>query len=135
MAVWKSASRAGHPFLTSDDLDADEPLVRDTYIPMAQITVADDGSRICGFIAMVGDFIGALFVAPDLHRSGIGRLLVEFEAGRRGPIGVEVYEANAKARSFYGAAGFVETGRRKTDDRDRPLPLVQMTLSRELGEG
>ena len=126
MTIWTLASRAGHPFLSADDIAADAPLVRDTYMPMAEITVAQNGVRIAGFIAMVGDFIGGLFVAPEQHRRGIGRALVNHAAKHREHITVEVYQANAQARDFYRSLGFVETSRCDEDDRGRPYPLVRM---------
>jgi ribosomal protein S18 acetylase RimI-like enzyme len=128
MRIWTAASLAGHPFLSPDDIASDEPLVRETYMPMAQITVALHGRHVVGFIAMVGDFIGALFVSPDHHRLGIGRVLVGFEAERRAAMSVEVYEDNATARAFYEALGFSRTGRRDRDDRGRAYALVQMEL-------
>ena len=128
MRIWKAASLAGHPFLSPDDIASDEALVRETYIPMAQITVALHARYVVGFIAMIGDFIGALFVSPDHHRLGIGRALVGFEAKRRAAMSVEVYEDNAKARAFYKALGFAQTGRRDRDDRGRAHVLVQMEL-------
>lgn len=128
MRIWTAASLSGHPFLSPDDIASDEPLVRETYMPMAQITVALHGRHVVGFIAMVGDFIGALFVSPDHHRLGIGRALVGFEAERRAAMSVEVYEDNAKARAFYEALGFAQIGRRDRDDRGRAHALIQMQL-------
>ncbi|MCC5987874.1 MAG: GNAT family N-acetyltransferase [Pararhodobacter sp.] len=125
-AIWRAASEAGHPFLAGADLDADEALVRDVYFPQAEITLACDGARPVGFVAMIGSFIGALFVAPDQHRRGIGRMLVAAVAQTHGPLVVEVYAENAGACRFYGALGFTETGRRDMDDRGRAHPLVRM---------
>lgn len=128
-AIWRAASEAGHPFLTSDDLDADAVLVRDVYFPQAEITLACDGARPVGFVAMIGSFIGALFVAPDQHRRGIGRMLVAAVAQMYGPLTVEVYAENAGARRFYRALGFTETGRRDVDDCARAHALVRMEQS------
>jgi ribosomal protein S18 acetylase RimI-like enzyme len=75
--------------------------------------------------------VGGLFVDPAAHRAGVGCALIGDALRRRGQLEVEVYEANAGARAFYGACGFVETGRRETDDHGRALPLIRMTL----GEG
>ena len=125
-AIWRAASNAGHPFLSREDLKADEALVREVYFPRAAITLACDGGAPVGFVAMIGAFIGGLFVAPDQHRRGIGRMLVEAVAHTHGPLMVEVYEANSGARQFYRALGFSETGHRGFDDRGRPLPLIRM---------
>lgn len=125
-AIWRAASEAGHPFLTCADLDADEALVRDVYFPQAQITLACDGGEPVGFVALISSFIGGLFVAPDQHRRGIGRMLVDAVVQTHGPLTVEVYADNPGARRFYGALGFTETGRRDMDDRGRAHPLVRM---------
>lgn len=59
-----------------------------------------------------------LAVRPDARRRGLGRRLVE--AGARAAAGrgaarlfLEVAEDNVAARALYGAAGFVEAGRRR----------------------
>lgn len=126
VAIWRTASEAAHPFLGRDHLDADEALVRDVYFPQAEITVASEGTIPVGFIALIGRFVGGLFVSPDRHRRGIGRMLIDAAAQTHGPLAVEVYEENAAARRFYAALGFEDAGRRAVDDRDRPHPLVRM---------
>ncbi|ETX28089.1 acetyltransferase [Roseivivax isoporae LMG 25204] len=128
LAIWRRASEVGHPFLDAATLDADAVLIRDVYMPAADITVAEDGGRVIGFIALLDDLVGGLFVDPGAHRRGAGRALVARALATRGRLAVEVYEANRSARAFYVACGFVETGRRERDDHDRPLPLVAMAV-------
>ncbi|MGJ3263669.1 MAG: GNAT family N-acetyltransferase [Salinarimonas sp.] len=127
LAVWRAASEAGHPFLGASALDADAVLVRDVYLPRAEIMVASDDGRLAGFLALLGTVIGGLFVDPARHARGIGRALVLHAAARKGALDVEVYEENAGARAFYDRLGFVPTGRRATDDQGRPHPLVRMS--------
>ena len=128
MAIWRAASEVGHPFLDAATLDTDARVVRDEYMPQAEITVAEDGGEPSGFIALLGAFVGGLFVDPSRHRSGTGRALIRDAARRRGALEVEVYEANPAARAFYAACGFAVIGRREADDQGRPLPLVRMRL-------
>lgn len=128
MVLWRAASEAGHPFLDAATLDADAVIVRETYMSAAEIVVADRDGVAVGFIALLGDTVGGLFVDPAAHRAGAGRALIGDALRRRGQLDVEVYEANSGARSFYRACGFVETARRETDDHGRPLPLIRMTL-------
>ncbi|GAB1479471.1 GNAT family N-acetyltransferase [Paracoccaceae bacterium] len=128
-AIWRAASEAGHPFLDAATLDADAVVVRDNYMRAAEITVAEQAGAVVGFIALLGNLVGGLFVDPAAHRSGAGRALICDALRRRGRLEVEVYEANAGARAFYAACGFVETGRRDTDDHGRALPLICMTLT------
>lgn len=124
LAIWRRASEAGHPFLTPEQLDADEPLVRDVYMPAAAVTVAESGGRPAGFVALLDRFIGGLFVDPDHHRRGIGAALVAFLGDAA--LEVEVYARNERARAFYAAQGFLETSCRLVDDRGRNEPLVRM---------
>jgi ribosomal protein S18 acetylase RimI-like enzyme len=126
LAIWRAASRVGHPFLSEADLDADAGLVREVYLPAARITVAEERGRVVGFLALLEGLIGGLFVDPAAQGRGVGRALVRAAAAEIGALEVEVYAANAGARAFYARLGFVETGRRDRDDRDRPLPLVRM---------
>ncbi|WP_333828734.1 GNAT family N-acetyltransferase [Pararhodobacter sp.] len=126
LQIWRDASEAGHPFLSAADLDADAAMVRDIYIPAAEMTLACDGARVVGFVALLGQFIGGLFVDPVHHRRGIGRRLLQAAAERHGPLTVEVYAANTRAMAFYENLGFHETSRRATDDQSRPLPVIWM---------
>ncbi|WP_366654882.1 GNAT family N-acetyltransferase [Fodinicurvata sp. EGI_FJ10296] len=128
MAIWRAASEDGHPFLTTRDLDADERKVRDVYMPMAQTRVAVVDGTVAGFIALLDDFIGGLFVDPARFRKGIGRRLIEDAIRRKGRLSLEVYERNERALAFYRSLGFRATGRRPTDDQDRPLALVSLVL-------
>jgi 8-oxo-dGTP pyrophosphatase MutT (NUDIX family)/GNAT superfamily N-acetyltransferase len=129
MAIWRAASEVGHPFLDAETLDADAMVVRDSYMPAAEITVAERAGTVVGFIALLDDLVGGLFVDPSAHRSGAGRALISDALRRKGRLEVEVYAANPGARAFYSACGFAETGRRDTDDHGRGLPLIRMTLA------
>lgn len=134
MAIWRQASEFGHPFLDASTLDTDASLVREQYMPAADIRVAEIEGNSCGFIALLGSFIGGLFVDPSRHSQGVGRALV-LEAKQRHPsLSVEVYEANEGARAFYAKVGFVSTGRREVDDQDRPLPLIEMRMGGDGGQ-
>jgi ribosomal protein S18 acetylase RimI-like enzyme len=129
LAVWRRASEHGHRFLGQHQLDADAVLVRDIYLPRAEIVVAESEGRLTGFVALLDSFIGGLFVDPRLHGQGIGRALVGAAAGLHSDLSVEVYAKNAGALAFYRRLGFVETGRRPRDDQGRPHALVMMLRS------
>lgn len=128
MMIWREASEAGHPFLGAAALDADAALVREQYMPAADIRVAEMERVVSGFIALLGSFIGGLFVDPSHHGRGIGRALVLDARSRLPNLEVEVYEENAGARAFYSRLGFVEMGRRAHDDQGRPWPLIALRL-------
>jgi putative acetyltransferase len=66
--------------------------------------VAD--GRVVGFISLLGNEIGAIFVDPGFHRSGIGHALVRHAQALRGELEVEVFERNLLGRAFYAKLGF-----------------------------
>jgi putative acetyltransferase len=123
--IWIDASRAGHPFLGEAVLKEQLATVRDLYFPQAENWVAEEGAVI-GFIGLLGNHIGGLFVSPAAHRRGVGRRLVEHAADRLGSLSVEVYEQNKAAVAFYLGCSFVLTGRKEIDDEGRPFPLLRL---------
>lgn len=124
--IWLAASRLGHPFLGEDELAAQRRLVRDVYLPKAETWIAAGNSIPLGFIGLLGNFIGGLFVDPEAGRRGIGTALVDHALGIKGTLEVEVYAANTVAVPFYRSRGFVEIARRAHDDEGRPFELIRM---------
>lgn len=131
LGIWRAASENAHAFLGSDQIRSDEEIVRERYMPMADITVADTDVETAGFIALLDGFIGGLFVSPDHHRLGIGKQLVEDAASRKGELNVEVYRENTQALAFYAALGFRELSERPLDDMGRPHTLVRLVREAE----
>lgn len=124
--IWLEASRAGHAFLGEATLLEQQHKVRDVYLPAASNRVAEVNGRVEGFIGLLDNFIGGLFVDPKAHGSGIGRALVEDAAARAGDLTVTVYADNEKAVAFYRRCGFVELSRQADDGEGRPLVVVEM---------
>lgn len=87
--------------------------------PNSEFLVADDGARLGGiaYAAAANDpqlvMLHQLYVRPELHRAGIGGMLLReiedsFPEARR--IRLEVEPSNAGAIAFYRANGFVDAG-------------------------
>ena len=74
--IWLQASRVGHPFFTEAELVRQREIVREKYIPMAEMWMAEEDGVLLGFIAMLGSMIGGLFVLPSVQGKGVGRFLV-----------------------------------------------------------
>ncbi len=124
--IWLEASRSVHGFLGEAELRRQQGLVAEQYLPKGETWVAVADGRPVGFIGLLDDFIGGLFVAPEAQRQGVGRALVEYALASRGRLELEVYAANTTARGFYARLGFVETGRRAEDDLGKPFPLIRL---------
>jgi ribosomal protein S18 acetylase RimI-like enzyme len=126
VAIWRAASEKGHPFLAREQLDIQATLVADHYLPLANTHVALLSGEIVGFISLLDQTIGGLFVDPNHHGTGIGRHLVDHASRLHPRLELEVYALNESARRFYDRLGFIETGRRPTDDSGLPFELIKL---------
>lgn len=106
MSVWSHASALAHPFLGKKFVEKVESDMRNLYIPNSQTWVFEHNDLIVGFISMVENEIGGLFVLPDNHSNGIGTKLVDFIAKENQVLEVEVFEKNTIGRAFYDKYGF-----------------------------
>ncbi len=109
--IWSAANKVGHPFLDDDFVTQVAQDMRDIYLPNAETWVFEHDQKPAGFIALVGDEIGGLFLDPELHGKGFGKALVDHAVKLRGSLSVEVFEKNKIGRRFYGLFGFVEVDR------------------------
>ncbi|WP_421926377.1 GNAT family N-acetyltransferase [Neoaquamicrobium sediminum] len=129
LAIWHAASLKGHPFFTADQLREQAKLVGEAYLPKAENWVATLADEPIGFIGLLDTFIGGLFVDPARHGTGAGRHLVEYALSLKGELSLEVFALNTSAIGFYRHIGFVETGRRISNEHGMPLELVAMRSS------
>ncbi|WP_136622090.1 MULTISPECIES: GNAT family N-acetyltransferase [Mesorhizobium] len=84
----------------------DLAFIRDIVLPRQQVTVAEAGRAIVGFIAVSGEWVEQLYLDPAWTGQGIGsRLLAEATAGMP-PIKLYCFQANNGARRFYERHGF-----------------------------
>lgn len=132
VALWLEASLSTHGFLGRQTLIDDQVLVRELYLPNAEtfiaVAEAGDDAAPAGFISLIGDFIGGLFVAPCHQRRDVGSALLEHAIMLGRARALEVYAANRAARAFYRRHGFVEAGTRPCDDLGRPFEVLILEL-------
>jgi putative acetyltransferase len=128
--IWLRASVMAHPFLGEARLREERRQIEEIYLPKAETFVASFEQRPVGFIGLLDNFIGGLFVDPDRARQGIGRTLVDYALTQKRELTLEVYAANEQACAFYRAIGGVEIGRRPIDDFGLPFELIRMRISR-----
>ena len=106
--AWYSASQVAHPFLSEDFFDRERKKIPEEYIPRAEIWVYEQNNRVVGFIALIGNLVGAIFVDPDLHGTGIGRALMEHAKSLRSFLELDVFKENRIGRNFYDKCGFIK---------------------------
>lgn len=69
------------------------------------VAVWDD--RVVGFIDLVGNHIGNIFVSPAAQGRGVGRLLIDkVEHETHGDLTLSVFTVNPRARALYERLGF-----------------------------
>lgn len=128
--IWLRSVRATHHFLTEDDIQSLLPLVRE-YLssngPELWALCTESGA-LAGFMGMAGNKMESLFLAPEGHRRGYGRLLVRHARELHGELTCDVNEQNEGARRFYEACGFLVEGRSPVDEAGRPFPLLHLRL-------
>ena len=70
--VWEAATRVAHPFFTEEFIAAQRDAVRDMYLPNTLTHIVERDGKLVGFISMMGQEVGAIFVEPALHGMGWG---------------------------------------------------------------
>lgn len=116
VSIWRNANAIAHSFLSDGFVEKVAQDMRNIYLPNAETWVLEDGEKPIGFIALIGDEIGGLFLEPSMHGRGFGKALTDHAVALHGPLRVEVFAKNVIGRRFYDRYGFVENGRYVHED-------------------
>lgn len=104
--VWEQATRLAHSFMTDAFIGSERQNIIDIYIPNTDTWVADINGEVVGFISLMGNEVGALFLEPKLHGNGYGAALMNKAHVLHGQLEVEVFKVNHIGRRFYDRYGF-----------------------------
>ncbi|MFD0860043.1 GNAT family N-acetyltransferase [Roseovarius aquimarinus] len=85
-----------------------------------------DARGPAAFIARDGAQVHALYVHPRAQGLGLGRALLDDAKHAAPRLELWVAEANADARAFYAAQGFVEARQGDGSGNDEGIPELQM---------
>lgn len=107
ISVWEKGNAFAHPFLSEVFVAQVAKDMRNIYLPNAETWVLEKDDQAVGFIALLGNEIGGLFLAPSLIGKGYGKTMLDHALALKGPLRVEVFKDNAVGRSFYERNGFV----------------------------
>lgn len=131
--IWRRAVDATHHFLAATDRDAIDAEVAD-FLPRSAAWLATDADdRAVGFMLIDGTHMDALFIDPDWHGQGVGRLLVAHALALHPALTTDVNEQNEGALGFYERMGFARSGRSDRDGQGRPYPLLHLRYAPEAG--
>ena len=106
MAAWESASKVAHPFMNEAFFEQERHNIPNLYLPNADTWVAIYDNKVVGFIALIGNEVGGLFVNTDFHGKGFGRALMNKAKQIHGNLQVQVFKKNMIGRNFYQSYGF-----------------------------
>ncbi len=106
LTVWAAASAVAHPFLSAEFLAVERHNIANVYLPNAETWVWESDGHVVGFISLLGNEVGAIFVDPKFHGTGIGQALMDHALELRKELEVEVFTENAIGRAFYARYGF-----------------------------
>ncbi|WP_246151753.1 GNAT family N-acetyltransferase [Rubripirellula reticaptiva] len=106
LTAWAAASEIAHPFLSEEFLATERENIPNLYLPNAETWVHEDEGQVVGFIALIGNEVGAIFVHPSHQRMGVGQRLMDKAKALREELEVEVFVKNAIGRAFYAKHGF-----------------------------
>jgi putative acetyltransferase len=104
--VWAGASAVAHPFLSTEFLELERHKIPNVYLPKAETWVREVDGHVVGFISLLVNEVGAIFVDPKFQGSGIGQALMDRARALRGELEVEVFKQNVGGRAFFAKYGF-----------------------------
>jgi len=103
---WEVATRLAHEFMTDEFIAQERINTAEIYLPNTDTWVAEIDGNVVGFIALMGNEVGAIFLQPNFHQKGIGKALMDKARDLHGALEVEVFKENVLGRSFYLKYGF-----------------------------
>ncbi|OPB92704.1 GNAT family N-acetyltransferase [Elizabethkingia occulta] len=127
MRVWEASVRATHHFLDPADITFYKSIIPEA-LPQVKLFIYEIEGQVAGFMGISGNTLDMLFVDPDYRRKGIGSKLFQYAQSLFQISRVDVNEQNQQAVDFYLKTGFVQTGRRATDDFGKAYPILEMIL-------
>lgn len=106
MASWENANKLAHPFLKEGFVAQVRKDIPALYLPNADTWVVEIDNNVVGFIALLGNEVGAVFLQPKYHGKKLGKIMMDKAQSLHGDLEVDVFENNSIGRNFYLRYGF-----------------------------
>ena len=94
-------------------------------IGTTEVTSAEDGDP-SGFLALDGEDVRALYLAPEARGQGVGRALLDQAKAGRTRLSLWAFEANPRAVAFSQREGFRVAERTDGSGNEEALPDLRM---------
>ena len=105
--IWKAANIQAHNFIDTGYWIGIAAVIKDSFLPIADVYVYELDSEITGFTAIVDSrFLSGLFVIPAMQKRGMGNSLLKFVMERYPILELAVYDKNTSAEEFFLNRGF-----------------------------
>lgn len=116
LLAWEPSSRLAHPFMDEAFFAKELHNIPNMYLPNADTWVAELDGKVVGFIALIGNEVGGLFLDPSCHGKRLGKALMDKAQELHGDLVVDVFKENAIGRRFYDRYGFKRHGEKVWED-------------------
>ena len=126
MNIWFEAQSIAHPFLTEDFVTMVKTMMKEKFIPNSKTWIYEAEGHVLGFIAMMNNEIGGLFVRPNRQTKGIGTQLVKHVFPFHEAIEVEVFNENKIGKPFYLKLGFKTVSEYIHEDTNQKVLRMQL---------
>ncbi|OUS24466.1 GNAT family N-acetyltransferase [Thalassotalea sp. 42_200_T64] len=130
LASWESSTRLAHPFMTEEFLAQEKINIAEIYLPNTDTWVVEIDGKVRGFIALMGNEVGAIFLLPEYHGQGVGKALMDKAKTLHGDLEVEVFKENVIGRKFYSQYGFVALDEKMHEPTGQPLLRLKYSANK-----
>jgi putative acetyltransferase len=127
LKIWEDASKIAHHFLDEEFLDIEKNAIKNSYLHQTDTWLYIENNNIFGFISMIDNEIGGLFVTPTQQSKGIDTKLINVVKQNHQELIVHVFEKNSIGISFYLKSGFIPI--LKTYHKKSNQTLIKMKLN------
>lgn len=130
LGSWEVATRLAHPFMTDEFIAQERKNIAEIYMPNTDTWVAELEGEIKGFIALMGNEVGAIFLQPNCHGQGIGKALMDKAQEIHGNLEVEVFKENNIGRNFYSKYGFEQLEEKLHEQTGQQVLRLKFTANK-----
>ena len=106
ISCWDHSSKIAYPFLTQKFINQERENILNIYLPNFDTWIAEFNMKVIGFISLIDNEIGGIFVSTEFHRKGVGTSLINKAQELYNNLEVEVFANNSIGYNFYLKYGF-----------------------------